>query len=99
MRIFLLSYYGFYPLIFLTSTAFVDTNAKIRYTSFEIYRILAKLSFRDQLSRVGLFSRVAELPRDMRSTRKSRTFSSTNWNLFNTLYRVQFDISSCADRL
>ena len=49
MRIFLLSYHGFYPLIFLTSTAFVDTNAKIRYTSFEIYRILAKLSFRELL--------------------------------------------------
>ena len=32
--------------IFLTSTAFVFTNAKIRHTSFEIYRILAKLSFR-----------------------------------------------------
>ena len=32
--------------IFLTSTAFVSTNAKIRHTSFEIYRILAKLSFR-----------------------------------------------------
>ena len=31
---------------FLTSTAFVDTNAIIRHTSFEIYRILAKLSFR-----------------------------------------------------
>ena len=31
--------------IFLTSTAFVSTNAKIRHTSFEIYRILAKLSF------------------------------------------------------
>ena len=25
--------------IFLTSTAFVSTNAKIRHTSFEIYRI------------------------------------------------------------
>ena len=25
--------------IFLTSTAFVTTNAKIRYTSFGIYRI------------------------------------------------------------
>ena len=25
--------------IFLTSTAFVDTKAKIRHTSFEIYRI------------------------------------------------------------
>ena len=25
--------------IFLTSTAFVDTNTKIRYASFEIYRI------------------------------------------------------------
>ena len=32
--------------IFLTSTAFVVTNAKIRHTSFAIYRILAKLSFR-----------------------------------------------------
>ena len=31
--------------IFLTSTAFVDTNAKIRHTSFEIYRIFPKLSF------------------------------------------------------
>ena len=28
MRIFPLSYHGFYPLIFLTSTAFVDTKAK-----------------------------------------------------------------------
>ena len=42
---------GFFTLIynlsiFLTSTAFVSTNAKIRHTSFEIYRILAKLSFR-----------------------------------------------------
>ena len=35
--------------IFLTSTAFVDTNAKIRHTSFEIYRILSKLSFRELL--------------------------------------------------
>ena len=26
--------------IFLTSTAFVSTNAKIRHTSFKIYRIL-----------------------------------------------------------
>ena len=32
--------------IFLTSTAFVVTNAKTRHTSFEIYRILKKLSFR-----------------------------------------------------
>ena len=32
--------------IFLTSTAFVDTNTKIRYASFEIYRIFEKLSFR-----------------------------------------------------
>ena len=35
--------------IFLTSTAFVSTNAKTRHTSFEIYRILAKLSFRVRL--------------------------------------------------
>ena len=34
--------------IFLTSTAFVDTNAKYG-TPFEIYRILAKLSFRATL--------------------------------------------------
>ena len=34
---------------FLTSTAFVPTNARIRHTSFEIYRILAKLSFREEL--------------------------------------------------
>ena len=39
MRIFPLSYHGFYPLIFLTSTAFVDTKAKYgislsRYTAF-----------------------------------------------------------------
>ena len=34
---------------FLTSTAFVSTNAKIRHTSFEIYRILEKLSFRATL--------------------------------------------------
>ena len=40
---------------FLTSTAFVDTNTnfdtiktRIRHTSFEIYRILAKLSFSTQ---------------------------------------------------
>ena len=32
--------------IFLTSTAFVSTNTKIRHTCFEIYRILVKLSFR-----------------------------------------------------
>ena len=32
--------------IFLTSTAFLDTNTKIRYASFEIYRIFEKLSFR-----------------------------------------------------
>ena len=31
---------------FLTSTAFVSTNAKIRHASFEIYRILVELSFR-----------------------------------------------------
>ncbi len=35
--------------IFLTSTAFVTTNAKIRHTSFEIYRIFEKLSFRATL--------------------------------------------------
>ena len=39
MRIFPLSYHGFYPLIFLTSTSFVDTKAKYgislsRYTAF-----------------------------------------------------------------
>ena len=32
--------------IFLTSTAFVDTNAKIRHASLEICRIFIKLSFR-----------------------------------------------------
>ncbi len=34
---------------FLTSTAFVGTNAKIRHTSFEIHRISEKLSFRAAL--------------------------------------------------
>ena len=32
--------------IFLASTAFMSTNAKIRHISFEICRIFVKLSFR-----------------------------------------------------
>ena len=41
--------------IFLTSTAFVDTNAKARHTSFEICRAFEKLSFRVTLYRDALF--------------------------------------------
>ena len=41
--------------IFLTSTAFVDTNAKIRHTFFKICRIFEKLSFRVQPYTIGLF--------------------------------------------
>ena len=39
--------------IFLTSTAFVSTNAKIRHTSFEIYRIFENCPLEQHYKKVS----------------------------------------------